>query len=489
MRATRPISLFTERTPARNRPSAFVASVFAHCGFVFLIVYGFLFAPRINIDNVAERYIVRQVDIEPIELPPPPRKVKAAGSSAHYPTPKPETPKPASHSRLAAPSSSVRRLHLKLADKTLVEPNAHVNLVVKQTTPALLLWQKAHPNVTLVRPPAFKQPMLNSVRASITPPTEATHVADMAISPTPFTSRLPMPIPSTTTPILVHAPTPADTVPETASMTTSTSSSMAVMSVSEYNMAKGAFALPPANQSARGTEDGTMAPGNKGKSALAGIGDAHSRGTGAKNGDGLGKADEVADARGAGANTGAGTGHGAGHGAGPGTSSGAGFSIDGPDVTATPLKLSPNGKYGVMAVGSAIQQEYPETAGMWGSRLVFSVYLHVGLSHNWILQFTMPTSAGPKGALTDVKQIQAPWPYFIMRPNVDADYVNSNALMIHGYINDKGRFEQLALVLPPRYGHVEQLLNALKQWQFRPAQQSGSPARVEVLLIMPEGGL
>ena len=76
-----------------------------------------------------------------------------------------------------------------------------------------------------------------------------------------------------------------------------------------------------------------------------------------------------------------------------------------------------------------------------------------------------------------------------MRPNVDSDYVNSNAMMIHGYINDKGRFEHLALVLPPRYAHTQQLLNALSQWQFRPATQHGMPARVEVLLIMPEGNL
>ncbi|HEU5350759.1 MAG TPA: hypothetical protein VFU55_04125 [Terracidiphilus sp.] len=485
MRAARPISLFTERPPAHNRPSAFVVSVVVHCGVVFMVVFGFLYAPRINMDAAAERYVVRRIDIDPIDIPP---MKKAAGSSENYPASKAEKQAARAHSRMAAPSSSVRRLHLKLADKTLVEPNTQVKMVLKQTpVPSLLLWSKPQPDVTLVHAPQFKKPMLNDVRASVKPPNAATHVADSPITPTPFSSSMPMPIPSTTTPILVHAPTPADSVPETASMTSTDTSNMAVMSISQFNLTKGAFALPPANQAAKGTDNGSMAAGHKGQSTLAGNG--NSRGTAANRGDGLGKKDELADARGAAAKSKKGSGQGSGSGIMPGTSTPEDLSIVGPDVTTTTLRLPEDGKYGVVAVGSAVQQEYPETAGMWGGRLVFSVFLHVGLSHNWILQFTMPRSADPKGVITNVKQIQAPWPYFIMRPNVDADYVNSNAMMIHGYINDKGRFEHLALVLPPRYAHTQQLLNALSQWQFRPATQHGTPARVEVLLIMPQGNL
>ncbi|MGB6975585.1 MAG: hypothetical protein WBD67_12960 [Terracidiphilus sp.] len=485
MRASRPISLFTERPPATNRPSAFVVSVIVHCGMVSMVVFGFLYAPRINLDAAAERYVVRRIDIDPIETPPMKR---VSGSSADYPTSHAATHAASAHSKLAAPSSSVRRLHLKLANKTLVEPNTPVKMALKHMpVPSLLLWSKTQPDVTLIHPPQFKKPMLNDVRASVEPPNAATHVADSPITPTSFSSPLPMPIPSTTTPILVHAPAPADSVPETASMTTANPSSMAVMSVSNFNMTKGAFALPPANQTANGTKDGGMAPGHEGQSLRAGDANAKSRGTGAHHGDGLGKA-ELADAHGAAPKSAPGAGRGTG--ATPGTLSGPDLGgVDGPDVTATPLKLPEDGKYGVVAVASSIQQQYPETVGLWGDRMVYSVFLHVGLAHSWILQFTLPGSPDPKGVVSSVKQIQAPWPYFILRPNVDADYVNSNAMMIHGYINNEGRFEQLALVLPPRYAHTQQLLNALKQWQFRPARQHGAPARVEVLLIMPEGNL
>jgi hypothetical protein len=496
MRASRPISLFTERPPANNRPSAFVVSVIVHCGVVFMVVFGFLYAPRINMNAAAERYVVRRIDIDPIDVPP---MKKASGSGADYPATQEPTHTASAHSKFAAPSSSVRRLHLKLADRTLVEPKTPVNMVLKQTpVPSLLLWSKTQPDVTLLHPPQFKKPMLNDVRASVEPPNAAAHVADSPITPTPFSSALPMPIPSTTTPILVHAPTPEDAVPETASMTAAAPTPTAVMSISNFNMTKGAFALPPANQTANGTENGSMALGHKGQSAIAGNGDAKNRGTGAHHGDGLGKADEVANARGAGAKNGnghsagkgSGPGSGSGHGAMPGTLSGPGLGdVDGPDVTMTELKLPQDGKYGVVAVTTSIQQQYPETAGMWGERLVYSVFLHVGLAHSWILQFTLPSSEDPNGVISKVRQLQAPWPYIIMRPNVDADYVNSSAMMIHGYINDKGRFEHLALVLPPRYGHTQQLLNALSQWQFRPAMQHGTPERVEVLLIMPEGNL
>ncbi len=454
MRASRPVSLFTERPPAYNRPSAFVVSIIAHVGVVCMVVFGFLYVPRINMDAAAERYVVHRIEVNPPDIPP----LTLPDNSKHYPTHRADHHVPSPHSKLAAAASSPRRLHLKLADKTLVEPKNQVKMVLNHApVPSLLLWSKPQPDVTLVRPPQFKKAMLNNVRASLQPPNEATHVADNAITPTPFSSSLPMPIPSTTTPILVHAPTPADAVPETASTSTAKPTTMAVMSISNFNMSKGVFALPPANQTANGTKNGGMAAGHKGQGLIAGNENNH--GT-AKN---------------------------LWSGGSPSTTSDADYSIDGPDITTTPLKLPEDGKYGVVVVGSTIQQEYPETVGLWGRRLVYSVFLHVGLAQNWILQFTLPASVDD--AKTKLKLIKAPWPYFILRPNVDADYVNSNALMIHGFINDAGKFEHLALVLPPRYAHAQQLLDALKQWQFRPATRSGQPARVEVLLIMPEGGM
>jgi hypothetical protein len=58
--------------------------------------------------------------------------------------------------------------------------------------------------------------------------------------------------------------------------------------------------------------------------------------------------------------------------------------------------------------------------------------------------------------------------------------------MVHGFINLAGAFERLAVVFPPDFTQAKFLLNALKQWHFRPASQAGQITAVEVLLIIPE---
>jgi hypothetical protein len=58
--------------------------------------------------------------------------------------------------------------------------------------------------------------------------------------------------------------------------------------------------------------------------------------------------------------------------------------------------------------------------------------------------------------------------------------------MIHGFVNQSGRFETLSVLFPEAFPKAQFVLAALQQWQFRPASQDGQPARVEVLLIIPE---
>jgi hypothetical protein len=58
--------------------------------------------------------------------------------------------------------------------------------------------------------------------------------------------------------------------------------------------------------------------------------------------------------------------------------------------------------------------------------------------------------------------------------------------MVHGFVNQAGRFEQLAIVFPPQFAQARFVLDALALWQFRPATQGGQNIKVEVLLIIPE---
>jgi len=73
-----------------------------------------------------------------------------------------------------------------------------------------------------------------------------------------------------------------------------------------------------------------------------------------------------------------------------------------------------------------------------------------------------------------------------VRPNIPPGAVDADALMIHGFVNQAGRFEALSVLFPPQFAQAQFVLDALTQWQFRPAAQNGQNVLVEVLLIIPE---
>lgn len=126
--------------------------------------------------------------------------------------------------------------------------------------------------------------------------------------------------------------------------------------------------------------------------------------------------------------------------------------------------------------------EYPETVGMWGDRLAYTVYLQVGAEKNWIMQYCLPRVQLAAGAIS---RPDAPWPYLMSIPHLGGD-PDTDALLVHGFINAAGRFEHLAVVFPAQFPQANFILSALQQWQFRPAAENGKSTTVEVLLIIPE---
>jgi len=73
-----------------------------------------------------------------------------------------------------------------------------------------------------------------------------------------------------------------------------------------------------------------------------------------------------------------------------------------------------------------------------------------------------------------------------VRPNIAPGSIDADALMIHGFVNKAGRFEQLAVAFPPEFPDTRFVLEELAKWEFRPASQGGQYVRVEVLLVIPE---
>ena len=146
------------------------------------------------------------------------------------------------------------------------------------------------------------------------------------------------------------------------------------------------------------------------------------------------------------------------------------------------ISMPKDGQFGVVVVGSSIQEQYPETAELWSGRMAATVYLHVGLARSWIMQYALPRL---EDAANVSGHLEAPWPYEIVRPNLDFADADSEALILHGYVTKEGRFEHLELLFPSDFPPAQMVLSVLNQWQFRPARQNSAATPVEVLLIIP----
>ena len=124
------------------------------------------------------------------------------------------------------------------------------------------------------------------------------------------------------------------------------------------------------------------------------------------------------------------------------------------------LSLPKDGKFSVVVVGSSAADDYPESANTWKGRLAYTVYLHIGTTKNWILQYSLPRSPEAVQAGSTARP-EAPWPYDITRPTIDAN-TGADAIIIHGYVDATGHFERLAVVFPSELAESRFLLHALQ---------------------------
>jgi hypothetical protein len=302
-------------------------------------------------------------------------------------------------------------------------------------------------------------------------------------APTPFSGPL--------------APVRPKTVSETGGSGTATNSNGRGTGANSVSTDSGSANSASATSGSATSGSSNRGSGNTG-SANAGGANAGSNNLDAANSSGSGTHPGMGDAGGGGGNAGAGNSIGQGNqdsaasgtAGGKGTQSGsnggsdAGYGL-GSESATDRIVLPKDGKYGVIVVGSSLEEEYPETRGIWTDRLAYTVYLHVGAAKSWILQYSLPRSAEASVA-GNITRPEAPWPYVIMRPHLSLGDSNADAVMVHGFVNEAGRFEKLAIVFPPEFPQTKLLLGALEKWQFRAAMQNHKMVAVEVLLVIPE---
>jgi hypothetical protein len=446
-----------------------MVSIVAHGCILVLALIALKETPSVHVQPAATRYTVRILKLHTTN---PQIHWAAAGSAP------PASTQPTIHTARnggspAAPSIPQHMIQQTSARATLVQPNVPLHTLLPLQTPIPLVVMLSPQNVPvpkIVPPPAQKAVMANA-RPSFTLPNHEARVADLKLSAAAAVSSM-LPIqPSTTTPIEMHQAQMMK-VPQTTSSAAQLPKPATIVSISDLVVMEGTIALPLANETAAASAAEFLTPGRPENTAKVG----HGTRLGKQSGNGAGNDQQAQETVGNGAP------------GRPGASSAGDLassdgSLAGNQPTVTRITLPKDGRFGVVVVGSSLAEEYPETQATWGNRLAYTVYLHVGATKNWILQYSLPPAVEAAGRTT---RPDAPWPYMIMRPNLAPGDQDSDAILVHGLVNGEGRFEQLAVVFPPEFPQTKFVLDALQQWQFRPASQNGRSAAVEVLLIIPD---
>jgi len=471
MRSFCTITLFSEPPDCSQRPSSVMLSMLVHGAALVLLYSGILHAPEIGHRALSARYVLRHLDLHL----PAPQMQRSASLDMEYPEPNSTEQTPANGAGQDVPPAMLQQIaELTSGRQTLLQPELSPNLPPLQETsvPTVVIWTAQKAAARMIVPPLPHEATGADVRPSLDAPNEELNLADVSIASTDRTPKILTLPPSTTSPVVARRPELAQMVPVTTSDSSAQPTPAAVISLSDLRMREGTVTLPPGNRTAPATSSGALTPGRPGQSSRMGDSSPAARAVDMGAGHGAGDSSQrsarireaVAEAGSQGKGTGAGLGR---------------------DSSTERILLPKDGKFGVVVVGSSIEEKYPETAELWAGRLAYTVYLHVGLAKNWILQYSLPR-ASDAAAAGNIAHLEAPWPYCIVRPTIASGAIDADALMIHGFVNQSGHFEALGIAFPAEFAQASLVLDALKQWQFRPAMQNGQVASVEVLLIIPE---
>jgi hypothetical protein len=469
---SRIITLFVDPPPSRRGPSGFLVSMVVHVVVMGSLYLNLKHRVRVEDEAIVQRYTVRLLSLW---RPEPPTRRPADNQSTRFP--QGAAGEIASGGQPSAPSLPQQPKDRIPAPQTLVQPDLPPNLLLPQETPIplILMWSpESNTAKQIVLPPPQEKTVAN-VRPNLAPPNHELDLADLRISASASVTDAPLPLPSTTSPVVVRGPELVKQVPETASKPLGAPVPARVLSISDLLLERGTIALPMVNETAAVGASNAMAPAREVNASQEGKGDTAGKQTG------IGSGETAANHTGKGAGADSVAGHEEPMIGNDSGASQAAVAGSGDQPTVTRIVMPKDGKFGVVVVGSSMAEEYPETVGLWGNRMAYTVYLHVGLAKSWILQYSLPSSADSG----TIARMEAPWPYEMERPGLAPGDLNGDAIMVRGFVNTSGRFEKLAIVFPVDFAQAKFVLGALEQWRFRAAMQNGLLATVEVLLIIP----
>jgi hypothetical protein len=490
MLSSRTITLFSERPELAQRSSSFLVSVIAHAAATSVLSYGILFTPATTDPAHTQHYTVRHLDLHT----PEPHQQASSKGAIPYPNRNGAKQEATAGGNPVTHQAALRQTaDAEPGPQTLVQPDiAHTaHLKEEIPVPTVVIWTPKKQEVKNVVAPLPEPATASDVKPSVQAPNEEVNLSDLSVAASDTPSKLQFLFPSTTSPLVVHGPDKAQLPPVTASQTSATPTPAAIEALSDLKIKDGPVMLPPVNETANKKQDGPLTEGKAEKPSAPGEGNPDSTAGGAGAGTvatpATAAASTVASAKdpAAAPTQPPGMPTEAKTYPAPGSHDTTTGSDSGSDLPTSHFALPKDGEFGAVVVGATMQGDYPEIAGMWGGRLAYTVYLHVGLDKSWTLQYSIPRAVETEAG-GNTPRLEAPWPYNIVRPNLAPGAINADALMVHGFVNEAGHFESLAVVFPPEFPQAQYVLSALAQWQFRAAAENGRPAKVEVVLIIPE---
>ena len=432
-------------------------STLVHGVAVGLIWYAMVQAPQIKDPTLNTRYAVRHLELH-MKEPTTPRvddKGKADGGASE------------AGSRPAGGGAAAWEIpQFAAALQTLVQPDLPQNLALKEKIPipAVVIWTPKKVATKKIVPPLPEKLTAAKVRAALDEPNAEVELANQSMASTNSTAALEWLKPGTTSPVTMEGPEPLEMAPAMASESSELPTPVATLSLSDLRMKQGTVTLPPANQTRPNVLSASKAPSLAGKGSNA-------EGDGPGNGDDAGTTGTIAEGKAEGADA--------------ALKEGASKEMDaGNNAGSDHLTFPKNGHYGVVVVGSSLDDEYPELLRIWGARIAYTVYLQVGSSKNWILQYSLPGDHDD-GGKERAAVLDAPWPYDVTRPHLIPALLNADAMVLHGMVSREGRFERLSIVYPARAPQGTLVLESLAKWKFRPANLNGKDTAVEVVLVIP----
>jgi hypothetical protein len=153
------------------------------------------------------------------------------------------------------------------------------------------------------------------------------------------------------------------------------------------------------------------------------------------------------------------------------------------------IRRSPTGNFDFVVLQSAAHDDLSDVGVALTGNPVFTVYLGVGDQKEWLLEYCVPRPESQERNayqinVDDSGSIVSPYAVVTVVPKAILGQGIANHIVFHGLLTAGGALRNMTGV-DINNPVTRQMLDAFKEWQFRPAFRNQKAIDVEVLLVIP----